>query len=288
MAKIALYSFKERRRIYLFLKTLINGYNARIFYVGAFSLKILRFLLILSPLFLQACHYNEEIKASKLAELTKRKAARDYNILLGMGYLKQGDNPRAKFKLVSALNLDPSSAEANSALAYFYEKTAETETAANYYAKALSLAPKSGAQLNNYGAFLCRSGKYKEALSYFLKAVKDLTYLNTAAVYENAGLCAKEIPDDKKAEVFFAKALNQDPRRDVSLYELVMLKLKHGQYELALNDLEKHSQLTYASKNLLNLGLIAAAQSTRYDIESKYKIYLNRLNSGVKNEYQRG
>lgn len=247
-------------------------------------MKSLLLLLILSSLVLQACH-NVEDKSTQLIDANKRMAAANYNIQLGMGYLKQGDNPRAKHKLLTALKLNPHSAEAHSAMAYFLEKTGDTDTAGKYYSKALSLAPKSGSQLNTYGAFLCRMGQYAEAENYFLKAVKDVNYLNTAAAYENAGLCAAAIPNENKAELYFLKALMQDSRRAPSLYELVLLKLKQNQANSALRYLQKYSALTFANQDLLKLGLLAAARAKRLDLETEYNMYINRQNSGVNNEH---
>ena len=113
---------------------------------------------------------------------------------MGLGYLKQGDRPRAKKKLLTALEQEPTSPDVNSAIAYYFEQTKELKQAEKYYLKALSLAGNSGAQLNNYGTFLCRQGDYKKAENYFLKAVKDVQYVNTAGAYENAGLCALSDP----------------------------------------------------------------------------------------------
>ena len=253
-------------------------------------LKLFRLLSFLSLLLLQACQPGMKIQAEQLAQAQKHGNAASYNTQLGMAYLKQGDRPRAKRKLLNALKLAPNSADVNVAMAYYLEKTGDINEAETYYRKALSFAPTSGIQLNNYGTFLCRLGKYKEAESYFLKAVKDHQYLHTAGAYENAGLCAAAIPDYPKAKDYFSKALEQDPQRKQSLYELVTIELKQKHVNEALAYLQRYPALSLNDSVLLAMAQDAAHQAGKTAVEADYKQRLSRLNlftdpTGAKNEY---
>jgi type IV pilus assembly protein PilF len=163
--------------------------------------------------FLQACQTHQ----------TREPEAALYNMQLGLAYLNQGALERAKHKLLTALHEAPRSPAVNASMAYFLEKTGDIERARHYYRKALRLAPHDGAQLNNYGAFLCRQGAYQSSISYFLKAAHEVNYEHTAGAYENAGLCAEEIPDYVHAKEYFAKALKADPSRTSSRDERVKL-----------------------------------------------------------------
>jgi type IV pilus assembly protein PilF len=149
--------------------------------------------------------------------------AATYNTQLGLAYLAQGDRPRAKHKLVLALSQAPHSATVNTAMGYFMEKSGDIDSAQRYYQIAMRAEPGRGAPLNNYGAFLCRFGKYQEAQTYFMRALRDEKYEQTAKVYENAGLCAMEIPDLIQAEKYFRKALEHDPKLKNSLQELAKI-----------------------------------------------------------------
>jgi len=169
-------------------------------------------VLIIILLALQSCQFHQEAKLGQAAAL--------YNTQLGLVYLTQGDWVLAKRKLLIALSQNPNSPDVNAAMAYFLEKTGDVVKAQSYYRKAMLLAPGRGAQLNNYGAFLCRQKHYQQADHYFLLAVRDMQYERTAAAYENAGLCAMMIPDYKKAQTYFKKALMHDPRRMRSMDEL--------------------------------------------------------------------
>jgi len=250
----------------------------------------IRLLSVLGLALLQSCQYNAEATAEKVEKSQKRDEVTSLNIQLGMGYLKQGDMPRAKRKLLMALESEPQSVEATGAMAYYLEKTGDLPQAKKYYQKAIALSQNQGAQLNNYGTFLCRTGSYAEADTYFMKAVVDSNYVNTAGAYENAGLCATEIPDIDKAEAYFVKALEQDPRRNQSLFEVATIEIKKENPEKALTFLQKYQELALNDKTLLNLAAEAARAANKPDVEAYYKQRLGKLDqladeSGEKNEY---
>jgi type IV pilus assembly protein PilF len=160
---------------------------------------------------LQACH--QQIFVAYSDKSVQRERAAILNTQLGLAYLKQGYIPRAKKKLLIAMAQNPESADVEAAMAYFFEQTKEWAYAEQHYRKAITLSP-GGAQWNNYGAFLCKRQKYIEAERYFLKAIKDIQYINTARAYENAGLCAINAGNYKKAKYYLTKALEQDHKRN--------------------------------------------------------------------------
>lgn len=206
---------------------------------------------IIACLLLQSCEYNKAVPDA--IKINSHEAAL-YNTQLGMAYLEQGDRVRAKRKLLKALIQAPNSPEVNASMAWFMDKSGELKQAQVYYQKAMALAPGKGAQLNNYGAFLCRRGQYSKADVYFLRATKDANYEHTAGAYENAGLCVALIPDDKKAAIYFSKALEQDPTRKQSLYELVMIEVKLGLKNKAIACLQEHQLLTKSDPALMALA----------------------------------
>ncbi|MBA2652349.1 MAG: type IV pilus biogenesis/stability protein PilW [Tatlockia sp.] len=242
-------------------------------------LNLLRLVLCLNLLLLQACQQKYTLNQEGTIKAAKQNNAALYNTQLGLAYLKQGDIPRAKRKLLRALDIEPNSADVNAALAYFLEKTGDLKEARNYFKKALSLAPGNGAQLNNYGSYLCRYGDYKEAERYFLNAVKDVHYVHTAGAYENAGLCAAAIPDYPKALQYFNQALKHDPQRKQSLYELVRIELKQNHAEKALAYMKTYSKLTLNDSALLTLAGEAAHRLGKSKIEEAYKLRLKNLNN---------
>src|SRR5262249_38232913 len=136
-------------------------------------------------------------------------------------------------KLLLAMKQDPHSSLAVGAMAYYWEVTGNNLLADQYYRKAIVLNPSSGRAQNNYGVFLCRNKQYKKSEKYLLAAANDVKYVQTAASFENAGLCALGIPDDNRAITYFKKALAEDPNRPTSYYELAKLYKKHKMFSLA-------------------------------------------------------
>ena len=250
----------------------------------------LRVFLLTSCLLLQACQQTNDDSQSPVKNKADLSKAATYNVQLGLGYLKQGDTVRAKKKFLTAMKQEPNSSDVNAALGYFYEETKEIDKAKTHYLKAISLSSNNGAQLNNYGAFLCRQGEYKEAESNFLRAVKDEHYIHTAGAYENAGLCALATPDNQKAKHYLTQALNQDPLRKKSLYELVKLEYNLGQESEALELLKSHETLVLNDDIFLTLAKQVADKAGQHQLAEQYQNSLKELalknnNSGVNNDY---
>jgi len=245
------------------------------------------YLLLIMGLLLQSCHHNSDVKGAPPMSDAKRSDAATYNTRLGLAYLNQGDRSRAKRKLLLALSQDPDAPNVNASMAYFMEKSGDMEKAETYYHKAMAASPKAGTQLNNYGAYLCRQGQYKQAEIYFLKAVKDIKYDHTAGAYENAGLCVMAIPDYENAAKYFNKALEQDPSREQSLYELANISLKKGNIEEAMTYLQKYPTLTQNNRMLLAMATAVAHKAGKFELEADYKQRLNSFsdNTGGKDEY---
>lgn len=170
---------------------------------------------------------------SVFAETNAEQAAVT-NAQLGLAYLQKGYYSASKERLLSALRDDPHIASSWYSMAYYLEKTGDTKTADNYYQKAISVDSHSGSAKNNYGTFLCRQGQYKQAIRYFVLAAREPSYLDVASAYENAGLCAMRIPDNKMATQYFRMALDNNPGRYLSL--LNMAKLSYQAHDPASSE----------------------------------------------------
>lgn len=170
---------------------------------------------------------------------TNSRAAAEINVKLGVFYMQKGQMQRAKHKLLLALDQAPDYSAAQSAMGYYLEKVGEIKKAEEYYLKAISLNAESGDVQNNYGTFLCRQGRYKESLKRFILATEDPNYLNSAGAYENAGICALKIPEFKRAEKYFSKALKYDSNLPSALFEVSKLQYREGDYKKAYSSLHK-------------------------------------------------
>jgi type IV pilus assembly protein PilF len=157
-------------------------------------------------------------------EAGHNNVAAEANVKLAIAFLKQGLIKDAKLTLLAAEKSDPYNPAVWYGMGYFNEAIGESAEAKRNYEQAIACDSINGAAHNNYGAFLCRIGQYKESMQQFLLAVKDPNYLDIACTYENAGLCALNIPDKKVARIYFQKALELDPNLPTSRYYLAREK----------------------------------------------------------------
>jgi type IV pilus assembly protein PilF len=188
-----------------------------------------RIIILLICFFLSACSsmQNNDQAAAKKLRVAK------VNTQLGMAYIQRHDLQRAKQKLITALADDPKLPEAWYAMGYYMEITGDTENAKKYYQKSVDLSPKAGDVQNNFGTYLCRHGDYNGAIKHFMLAVQDMSYLDTASAYENAGLCALKIPDKRLALEYFNRALMEDPNHPNALIEAANLNYEQKNYHEA-------------------------------------------------------
>lgn len=224
--------------------------------------------------FLWGCATNnpENIEADQDKANYKQRMleAAQINVQLGLGYLQQGQVPRAKQKFLLAVQQNPKSATVLDAMAYFWEVTGNNTLADQYYKQAISVEPKSGRALNNYGAYLCRTKRYNLAEEYLLAAANEPSYIDSAAAMENAGLCELMVPNVAQGEVYFKKALLQDPDRSTSCYELARIYYNQGNYKVAKQYLNGYNSTGAISPEAFWLGIEIANKTKDVAIMLKY------------------
>lgn len=272
----------------IFLKLILNSYNGRSLGSDERIVLLQQIIILMVALLLSACG-AQALKKNETVNITKKNAG-SYNLQLGLSYLKQGDKPRAKLKLLKALKAAPDSPDVNSAMAFFLENTGYISEAKKYYRASIRLSGHGAAQLNNYGTFLCRQGQYREAEKYFLQAAADVRYVNSATAYENAGLCIARLPDFDRAKEYFQRSLQQDSAREQSLKALVQIEMRQKHYSSVLARLREHQSLVNTSPKLLQIGENAAYQLKQGKLAKRYHLLNNELTNpadktGAKNEY---
>lgn len=179
----------------------------------------------------------------------------DTKLKLGIGYLRQGKLEYALEALQGALAAEPGYAEVHSALALVYERLLKYDDADDHYREAIDLKPEDGGVYNNYGVFLCKRGKYVKADSYFNKAIEVPRYKTPEGALENAGACAKQIPDLEKAEVYLRKALSINSKLPLALSEMAGLMFTKEKYMSTRAYLQRYEEVAKHSARTLWLGI---------------------------------
>lgn len=240
-------------------------------------------LLLLCASLLAGCVTTGDVSPLKTEK--GRKDARDAYIQLGIGYLRKGATERAKVPLQKALELDPSSADANAALAMVFQIEMEPELAEKYYRKALSESDDETRILNAYGIFLLEQKRYSEAKERFLQAASDTMYPDRSRVFENLGLTELKLNNREKARHYFEKALRLDPKQATALIELSTMSFEDQLYVPARGYYQRYTEVGPETARSLLLGIRLAVIFEDRDTAASDGLKLKRLYPGSA-EYQ--
>lgn len=200
---------------------------------------LLASMVILSSSLLVSCTTPRPVTEASTAN-TKLRQATALNTQLALNYIAQDNLVLAKEKLVAVLQQRPNYSFANIVMAYYLERTGNIKNAELYYLKAIRTAAIKGAAENNYGTFLCRQRRYQQAEKHFHRAIADKRYVNTAKVYENAGLCAQRGPHPGLAIGYFESAVQHDPNLVSARLVLAKLHYTAGHYTQAYAQLKTY------------------------------------------------
>lgn len=188
---------------------------------------LIRFtLLTLSVLTLPAC----VTVSPDVGGEPKPEQAAQLNVQLGVRYMQQGRRDLAMEKLQKAIEQDSDLPDAHTAIALLYEQMGEVQLAKQHYHRALRIDSKNPVSQNNYGTFLCRQGEYRDSEDYFLAAARNPKYGTPEVAWTNAGICVARIPDHERAESYYRKALEINPRFQDALLQMAELSLEQKRY----------------------------------------------------------
>ena len=216
-------------------------------------------------------------KVNPMTTQKGREEARKAYVQLGIGYLQEGQNERAKVPLRSALELDSSAPDANAALALVFQGEGETELAEQHFRKAIANSSDDSRIFNNYGSFLYEQKRYQDAYEMFQKAAADPLYPERSRVFENIGLTALALGKQAEAQDSLNKALRLNPNQPRALLELAEISYDTQQYVPARGYYERFSQLSEQDARSLLLGLRLAKVFDDKDKAASFALQLRRL-----------
>lgn len=212
----------------------------------------------------------------RLSPENARRAAIS-NAELGSGYLAQGNLALSKAKFEKALEQDPDLPQAHAGYALLMTRLGQNKDADKHFKRALRGDPYNSDTLNNYGTFLCGQNRIEEAEKQFLAALRDPLYRTPEYAYTNAGRCSMKIPDYDRAEGYYGKALQSNPRFTDALYEMAVLYDKKGNYRLAnayMQKFEQHGGANTHTATSLWLAIQLARRNGDKNAEASYSLLL--------------
>ena len=210
-----------------------------------------------------------------VAEVDNKKAAIS-RIELGFNYLESGDSAKAKQNFTKAMRVAPELAASHLAIAYYYQSVGELNKTHAAYLRGIATVQQRGDLYNNYGAFLCSQREYEQALHYFEQAIAQPDYYQTAASYENAGLCALQAEDKQQAFEFFQRATEHQPLRFQATLQLAKLEIAQGDRANARLRLHRFHQRYGYHVNSITLLIELEKQADNWSMVDKYQHFLER------------
>ena len=200
--------------------------------------------------------------------------AAQFNAELGLRYMVQGKDELAMEKLQRALEFNPDLAIAHHYMAELYRRLGKKGEADTHYRRAMELAPNDSTIKNNYGIFLCGEKRYDEGEKYVLQALDDPVYTERAQGYENLGHCMHDKGDMTKAEKYFRRALQYNPRLPGSLQAMAEISLNEKNYISARAFLQRYEAVAPHTAESLWLGIQIERVLGNKDALSSYALSL--------------
>ena len=177
------------------------------------------------------------------------------NLNLGIAYMQRGEYEKALEKLDRAYQADPKYYATHYAYGLLYQELGKPVQAEQHFKKALSLNPTDSATRNAYGQFLCLQGHYKKAEQLFNEAAQNPLYQTPEVPLANAGLCAVNNKDDAKAEHYFRRALEINPKIPLALLQMSRLSYNQGKFLSARGYLQRYQEVARHTPESLWLGI---------------------------------
>lgn len=203
-----------------------------------------------------------------------KSSSAEANMELGILYMREGKKAIALELLQKAISQDPDLAEAHNAIAVLYENLGETDKADDHFRRAVSLDPKNSQAHNNYGGFLCRSQRWDDAEEHFLKAAANPLYETPEVAYTNAGICANTAKDSAKAEQYWRKALELNPRFPSALLYMARTSVNQKDYMRSRAYLQRLHEVVKPNAESLWLGIQTERALGDKNAEASYTMLL--------------
>ena len=200
---------------------------------------------------------------------------------LGVAYFESQQYGVAREELNIAVSADPNHAPAYNYLGLVHMAINENSAAEKAFRRALKIDPEDSATNNNYGMFLCLKKGDKAGLKHFMTALKNPLYATPQIAYANAGICARNLGDEAKAEEWLRKALSVQPDQPQALYHLADLSFRHGELGNARGLITRHLRVTVPAAEALWLAARIEHQMGDRNALASYGILLNNRYPGA-------
>ena len=189
---------------------------------------------------------------------------------IAAGFYERGQMEVALQELAIATKLDAKNPKIYNVYGLVYAMLGEDSKATANFQTALELAPNDSEIRQNWGWYLCTHGKARESLAEFDVAVRNPLYKTPDIALTNAGKCAVEIGDGRRADEYFRRALSVNPNNSTAAYSLSLLAYRENRLDEARAVMRRVMQQPTIPAEALYLGMCIERKLGDRSAEASY------------------
>jgi len=187
-------------------------------------------------------------------ETEARKRAR-IRLELATGYYQEGKTEIALDELKQSIAIDPTLGDAYNLLGLVYMRLGDNRQAEEGFRKAVAINPRDANAHHNYGWLQCQLGRYSEATRSFEQAMANPLYPDKARTLMAQGLCEARAGRRAEAEQSLARSYELDAGNPITGYNLAQLLYMRGEYQRAQFYIRRLNNSELANAETLWLGI---------------------------------
>ena len=229
---------------------------------------------ILATVIVSGCQPTNVQEQSTTTSSSLRNRSAELHVDLGIRYLREGNLDFAFSRLSRALDLEPNNAAAHNAMGLLHERLGDAAKADGYYRRAVTLNPTDASAQTNLGSSLCRAAKYEEGEKFLLQAAKQPLHKSPEVIYTNLGLCALLADKPERAETYFRRSLEINPKMSGALIRMSELSYRQDRYLSARAYLQRYLVEAEHSPASLWLGVRIERELGDKNAEASYGMLL--------------
>ncbi len=162
-------------------------------------------------------------------------------------------------------------------MGYVFQLEGENDAAEQYFRKSIKLDPDYSLARNNFGAFLFVQKRYEEAAAQLRKASEDRIYARRSQVFENLGMCYKELGRRGEAEEAFTRSIQLNPSQSRALLEMTDIRFQQQNYVEAQSFYSRYNKAARQNARSLWLGIQLARVFGSEDEVASFALLLKNI-----------
>lgn len=242
--------------------------------------KYFKIFISLTALLLVACESNPtyEGKSGK-KEIALESGKYDDSpanvfINLAIVYLRKNQIETALQYAERAVDKDSSNPNGHNILALIHQRLGQYKKSEVGFRRALSISPNNPYINNTYGGLLCELDMFDKSLIHFNKTIDHPLYSEKWIPQTNIGICALRVGKLETAQDYLRKALQNNGKFPIALYNMIKLSVLQENYLSARAYLQRYLEVGTHNPQTLWWGIKTEQKLGDRDRLESFKLLL--------------